>query len=119
MHTEDPYKISNEALAKVLETETHIDDWLDTPTEGTGPEAFNTTYAKFVLEFARMPAWKKTSYLQWTQQFELYCTHKGKRYRVNGASRMGDVWLCANFSKDFGYDLRVMLDECSAWSPTP
>lgn len=104
---------------KVTQEQQHVDEWLDEPTTFTGVEADNLNYAKFVLEFARMPAFKKMQYKQWTQQFELYCTYQGNRYRVNGASRMGDVWLCEDFSKANGYDIRVMPGECSNWSPTP
>jgi hypothetical protein len=51
--------------------------------------------------------------------FKLFCTYKDERYRVTGASRMGDIWLAKDFNRDVGYDLRVDLDECSGWTPTP
>lgn len=47
---------------------------------------------------------------------KLFCQYKGKRYRCTGASRMGDVWLAEDFSRDSGYDLRVNVGECSDWS---
>lgn len=103
--------------AKLVEK--HIDDWLDEPVVVSDPDMHNLCYAKFVLEFSRMPAFKQSQFKQWTQQFELFCSYEGKRYRVTGASRMGDVWLIANFRRDFGYDLRVDVSKCSEWSPVP
>lgn len=104
---------------KKKEQPPHIDDWLDEPVTTNDPDMHNLCYAKFVLEFARMPAFKQTQYKQWMQQFELYCTFEGKRYRVNGGSRLGDVWLEENFKKTFGYSKRVLITECSNWSPVP
>ena len=103
--------------AKLVET--HIDDWLDEPVVASDSDMHNLCYAKFVLEFSRMPAFKQSQYKQWMQQFELFCSYEGKRYRVTGASRMGGVWLIANFKRDFGYDLRVDVSKCSEWSPVP
>ena len=40
-------------------------------------------------------------------------------YRVIGCSRMGDVWLTANFTRENGYDHRVDVAELSAWSNEP
>ncbi len=106
------------AVSKALETQPHVDDWLDTPTYPWKDDD-NINYAKFVLEFARMPAFKQQAYKQWIQQFELYCTYQNKRYRVTGASRLGDVWLQADFTRDHGYNLRVSLKDCNKWSPNP
>ena len=94
---------------------THIDDWLDMPSMPGEPEA----YAKFVLMFKRMPAWCQSAFQPWMSQHKLFCTRKGRRYRVTGASRMGDVWLAQDFKREHGYDLRVSVDECSDWSDTP
>ena len=96
---------------------THIDDWLDTPSMFSNP---GECYAKFVLEYKRMPAWKIMAFRDHMKQFKLFCTYKdGKRYRVNGASRMGDVWLQSDFTIENGYDLRVDLKDCRDWGPTP
>jgi hypothetical protein len=92
---------------------THVDDWLDSPSY-TADEM--ECYAKFVLEHKRMPTFKQSMYADFMQQFQLYCIHEGKKYRVTGASRIGDIWLNINFNEDFGYTLRVDLAECSDWS---
>lgn len=99
----------------------HIDEWLDTPTipRKGDRNRQGEIYAKFVLEFKRMPAWKQTVYSQYMDQFKLYCTYEGKRFRCTGASRMGDVWLTSRFDKDCGYEHRVDVEDCSAWSDSP
>ena len=103
--------------ARVQAGMTHIDDWLDTPSMFSNP---GECYAKFVLEYKRMPAWKIMAFRDHMKQFKLFCTYKdGKRYRVNGASRMGDVWLQSDFTIENGYDLRVDLKDCRDWGPTP
>lgn len=98
---------------------THVDDWLD---KGVMDVMNNpdTAYARFVLVYARMPAWMQSAFSPWMSQFKLFCTYKdGKRYRVTGASRMGDVWLASDHEKTTGYDLRVNVDDCQQWGDKP
>lgn len=90
----------------------HVDDWLDHPTFDE-----KEAYAKFVLDYKRMPAWKNIAYAKWMEQFKLFCTYEGVRYRCTGASRMGDVWLRKDFNNPTGYDLRVNVDNCTEWGP--
>lgn len=92
----------------------HIDEWLDKFKQSKPPGG--EMYARFVLEHYRMPAWKQNGYAEWTSQFKLFCTYKGERYRVTGASRLGDIWLARDLNREAGYDLRVNVDECSGWS---
>lgn len=94
---------------------THIDEWLDTPSIFNEMEA----YAKFVLDYFRMPAWKIIAYSPFMKQFKLFCTHNGQRYRCTGASRMGDIWLTPDFDQETGYKLRVDVSECSDWNDSP
>lgn len=89
----------------------HVDVWRGRPVFER-----SEAYAKFCLDLARMPAWKKTAYSEWTRQFLLFCTYEGARYRVTGASRLGDVWLAKDFEREMGYDLRVDVAKCSEWS---
>src|SRR5690606_35641309 len=49
---------------------------------------------------------------------KLFCTFEGRRWRVVGASRMGDVWLTEDFDSE-QYTRRVNLDDCSEWSDAP
>ena len=92
----------------------HIDEWLDTPSMDEWDN-----YAKFVLDYKRMPAWKITVYKKWMKQFKLFCMYKGQRYRCTGASQMGDIWLTPDFDQETGYTLRVNVLECSNWSDKP
>ena len=93
---------------------THIDEWLDTPnyTEDDGEK-----YARFVLELFRYPAWKAAMYRKFVPP--LFCTYEGKRYKVTGASRMGDIWLAEDFTQMHGYDHRVDVTACSEWKAIP
>ena len=50
---------------------------------------------------------------------KLFATFQGKRYRVTGCSRLGDVWLHADLKEDTTYQLRVDVDACSDWSEAP
>lgn len=92
---------------------THIDDWLDEPG---GENIDGIHYAKFVLNYFRYPAWLKMAFRPWMEEHKLFCTYQNKRYRVTGASRMGDIWITSNFDQDTGYELRVDVAECGQWS---
>jgi hypothetical protein len=93
---------------------THVDEWIEMPTGDKGED-----YARFVLHHARLPAIMQVFFEPWTKQFRLFCTHKRKRYKVTGASRLGDVWLAKDLTRESGYDLRVDLADCSKWGPLP
>ena len=89
----------------------HIDDWLNAPTADSAENM-----AKEFLEHCRRPAIDKD--YEWIESNPLFCTYKDKRWRVLGASRLGDVWLTKHFERVNGYDLRVDVVGCSAWSVT-
>jgi hypothetical protein len=90
----------------------HVDEFIDTPLSKDRGER----YAKFFLLLARLPAWMHSDFAEWIGQYKLFCTYKGERYRVTGASRMGDIWLARSVIRESGYDLRVDVAECSEWS---
>lgn len=90
----------------------HIDDWIAEPAVDEG-EAFAK---EFFLE-ARRPAIEKR--YDWSRNNPLFCTYEGARYRVTGASRLGDVWLTSNLHRESGYDKRVDVAKCSGWSKQP
>lgn len=92
---------------------THIDEWLDSIQFTCDPME---AHARFVLEYFRYPAWKQTLYMDIMSKFKLFCTYQGKKYKVLGASRLGDVWLNSNLEATSGYERRVYVDECTAWS---
>jgi hypothetical protein len=93
---------------------THIYDWLDEPpAEMSAGEKFAR---EFLNEFTKPACEKNHAMLDATK---LFCTYQGKRYRCTGASRMGDVWLTADFNRGTGYDLRIEVDGITEWSNAP
>ena len=90
----------------------HVDDFVSFP-----PKDEAGRYAAFCLMLFRLPAIMRISFHKWIDKYKLFCTWKDKRYRVTGASRMGDIWLTSDFNQETGYEHRVDLRECSEWSP--
>lgn len=89
----------------------HVDDWV---------ERFDgDRYAQWCLFLFRLPAVMKMNFHDYIKDYKLYCTYKDVRYRVTGASRLGDVWLAKDMNRDMGYDHRVDVTECSEWSNKP
>jgi hypothetical protein len=89
---------------------THVDDFIDDP--------HTDNYAAWIFNFFRLPAALKMRFEPFMKGQHLFCTYEGRRYRVTGASRLGDVWLARDFARDVGYDLRVEVTKCSSWGPT-
>lgn len=90
----------------------HVDDFIDYGHKKTADES----YARFFFMLSRLPAILQMEFGEWTSKYKLYCIYKDERYRVTGASRLGDVWLAKDFSQESGYDLRVDLADCFNWS---
>lgn len=90
----------------------HVDEWLDEPANNE-----SECLAKEWLNHFRRPAVDKD--YDWLSARVLSCEFRGGRYRCIGASRMGDVWLTKDFSRENGYDLRIDISECSAWIINP
>lgn len=91
---------------------THIDSWLDDIQMRSKPEE---AYARWWLEQVRFPAWKQTLYRTVMEPFALFANYRGLRYRVTGASRMGDVWLTRDMKQSEGYQIRVDVAELTGW----
>ena len=89
----------------------HIDEFIS--------DLHSDPYAAWVFNHFRLPAILKNRFERFMRNHRLFCTYAGARYRVTGASRLGDVWLTLDFNRDVGYDLRKDVNECSNWSPTP
>ena len=89
----------------------HVDDFIS--DHRTDP------YASFVLLYMRLPAVTMHKLRPFTAKAKLFCTFDGGRYRVTGASRLGDVWLTSDFRQDVGYETRVDVASCSAWGAEP
>lgn len=93
----------------------HIDEWVSRPVLSQTREA----YAKWFFLHARTPAWMQDAFHPFTKDLKLFCTYGGKTYRVTGASRLGDVWLAEDMTRECGYDLRIDVADCSDWRPHP
>lgn len=76
-------------------------------------------YARWVLWHFRLPAFQACAFAEFMADRKLFCTWQGQRWRCIGASRMGDVWLTSDFTRDNGYEHRVAVDVCSEWSAEP
>jgi hypothetical protein len=93
----------------------HVDTWLDYPAP-TALHDPDEAYARWWLEHARMPAWKRSVYDPIMAKHMLFAWHNGELYRVTGASRFGDIWLAKDLDRKNGYDLRVLPKEITSWS---
>jgi hypothetical protein len=100
---------------------THVDDFIDGLSEWY--------YARWFFALHRFPAALAGAFAPWINKYELYCTHTGTRWRVTGASRLGDIYLKIPSDappgvSEFGdgwvgpyYDKRdVYVNECTDWS---
>ena len=96
-------------------THDHVDDFIDDPK--------TDAYASWMLNYFRLPAILKIKFKPVMGEHRLYCYAAGcgraERFRVTGASRMGDVWLAYNLEQDTDYDHRVSINDCTGWSPKP
>lgn len=89
----------------------HVDDFIE---QNCGQDQ----YARWFLLLHRLPPSLFYDFEKWISQYKLFCTFENKRWRVIGASCMGDVWLTKNFNRESGYDKRVDPELCTDWSPT-
>lgn len=100
------------------EDQRHVDKFIHS-VACRPPGPINERYAAWWLYNARLMAAYKIAFQPFLDLFELYCTYKGVRFRVTGASRLGDVWLSKNLEEKTGYDLRVAAADCCAWGWFP
>jgi|GEM_PF-1401239 hypothetical protein len=89
----------------------HVDDFID--------NHFQPAYARFVLDHFRRSAVCHMDFQPFMEKHLLFCTYQDKRYRVTGASRLGDIWLSADFKREVGYEHRVNVADCTEWSGQP
>lgn len=93
---------------------------VDAFIDGHGPDdTRELSYARWMLHHFRMPAVWRMHFAPFIEGRRLFCTWQGQRFRVTGASRLGDIWLAADFDRDCGYDQRVDVEACSAWGAEP
>lgn len=93
----------------------HVDEFIDDHQQDA--------YARWFFMLHRLSAVLQADFREYIAGYQLYCTYgegaEAKRYRVAGCSRLGDVWLTANFNQDVGYQHRVGVQACSQWSSKP
>ncbi len=94
-----------------------VDDFIAYGKSLAATGAVHATYARFALLLLRLPAVHRIVFAHFIQKYTLFCTYGGVRHRVTGASRMGDIWLARDFTRESGYDLRVAIADCSQFSP--
>jgi hypothetical protein len=94
-----------------------VDDFIAYGRGVANTDAANATYARFALLLFRLPAIHRIAFADLIRNYTLFCTYKDARYRVTGASRLGDIWLTPNFTQEVGYKLRVDIRYCSEFSP--
>lgn len=83
----------------------HVDQFIASST--------TDAYASWFFQLQRMPAIAQSKFAEWIDQYKLFCTYEGNRYRVTGCSRLGDVWLAKDVNQDHGYDHRVNVESCT------
>ena len=94
----------------------HIFEWLEIK-----PKTEAEQKAKIFLDFRTRPAMTQLDNEHKIQGLKIYCIYKLSKYRITGASRLGDVWLCKASSKEALQDLpqyekRVDIEDCSNFS---
>lgn len=91
----------------------HVDDFIDLPDLHSND--FNLDYAKWVLFHFRLPANYKIRFNPFMAENKLFGMYKGVKYRITGASRLGDVWLTSDFDQQVGYEQRVDVADITNW----
>lgn len=95
----------------------HVDTFIDNFSMGS--QTREVRYARWFLFNKRLAAVYQNDWKPWIERDKLFCTYEGKRYRVTGCSRLGDIWLQPNHELDRGYEKRVYVTDVSDWSDQP
>lgn len=102
---QDPIETAPEML--------HVDDWVRMPAKNPTEWAVKAWLAIYRLRL------DVRSYFDGiTRMARITTTYEGKRWRLMGASRMGDVWLAEDPLQVNGYDRRVDVAKCTDWEVT-
>lgn len=112
--------LPEEELTLTMDTKDHVDTFIDYGSiDNKKPEGEpHLNYARWMLNHFRLPAMLSFAFAPFMEEHKLFATYNDKRYRVVGASRLGDIWLTNDFSSD-SYQVRVSILEVSKWSPQP
>jgi hypothetical protein len=98
-----------------------VDDWLAQTPMYTDEDEKILNYVHFMLNHFRHSATWQIAHREFMAPYKLFVTYEGKRWRVTGASRMGDIYLQSKFDKDVAYDKRVALNfnKLTDWGKEP
>ncbi len=94
----------------------HIDNFRDFGSKSLEASDEMETYARWVINHFRLPAVTMNAFWPIMKEHKLFCQYNGKKYRVTGASRMGDLWLAKDPTQDVGYSRRVDWRKCTDWA---
>ena len=97
---------------------THVHDFISYGS-GITKDVPNEEYARWILSHYTLSAMCKMAFDQFMKSKLLFGMYEGKKYRISGASRLGDIWLHSELNpakaKAF-YEKRVCVDDISNWS---
>lgn len=112
--------LPEEELTLTMPAEEHVDTFIDYGSLGNKvlENEPHLGYARWMLNHFRLSAMLALAFAPFMEDHKLFATYNDKRYRVVGASRLGDIWLTTDFSSD-SYQVRVSILEVSKWSPQP
>lgn len=100
----------------------HIDNFIDRATffEKREESAEILNYAKLFFLIKRLPAYMRIQFDDILgDNLKLFCTYNGGRFRITGASRMGDIYLNKNHNDNVGYNIRVCINEVTNLGKEP
>jgi hypothetical protein len=94
----------------------HIFEWLELE-----PHNENERKVKRFLDFRTRSAMFQYKNEDKIKGLKCYCYYNNEKYRIVGASRLGDVWLCSTDSAEYDIDFptytnRVDIEDCSNFS---
>jgi len=97
----------------------HVYDWLDSQLYVAEQDS-GLAHAIAFLDYKAMPAYRKMIYdnLPMFRDMKCFCTIKGVRHRVTGASSMGSVFVTKDLESR-QYQIGVEVTECYDWGPIP
>lgn len=93
---------------------THVDEYI---WQCNSYDSDAVKYLKYLLMMRRLPAVNQAAWDNIIENMRpVFCSYKGARYQVIGASRMGDVWLASpkrstESIRNIQYELRVCVDD--------
>ena len=114
-------RVTDRLYAKSNNEEAHVDYFIG---YGDGQSSMDVpegeAYARWMLLHFTLNATLQILFKPFMDKHKLFCTYEGKRYRVTGASRLGDIWLSNTLEGEPAkrYDHRVSVSHCSQFGPS-